>query len=112
MDSGVMRSRLVSLLQDASWADGVSKQDIVNMVQRDDALHTLIEEYLPEERFTALDDVLTRVPVQAWQPLPRGRGRARRINARAGGAHPCSLSSLSASFRARRRVSPSRLGMG
>jgi hypothetical protein len=69
MDSGVMRSRLVSLLQDASWADGVSKQDIVNMVQRDDALHTLIEEYLPEERFTALDDVLTRIPVQAWQDV-------------------------------------------
>ena len=69
MDSGVTRSRLVSLLQDASWADGVSKQDIVNMVQRDDALHTLIEEYLPEERFTALDDVLTRIPVQAWQDV-------------------------------------------
>lgn len=67
MDSGVMRSRLVGLLQDASWADGVTKQDIVGMVQSDDALHTLIEEYLPEERFTAFDDVLTRIPVQAWQ---------------------------------------------
>ena len=69
MDSDVMRSRLVGLLQDASWADGVSKQDIVNMMQRDDALHTLIEEYLPEERFTDLESVLTRIPVQAWQDV-------------------------------------------
>ena len=67
MDSTVMRARLVGLLQDASWADGVTKQDIVGFVQSDDALHTLIEEYLPAERFTALDDVLTLIPVQAWQ---------------------------------------------
>ena len=67
MDGGVMRSRLEGLLQDASWQDGVSKQDIVDMVQRDDALHTLIEQYLPDERFTDLESVLTRIPVQAWQ---------------------------------------------
>ena len=67
MDSGIMRSRLAGMLQDANWGDGVSKQDIVGMVQRDDALHTLIEQYLPDERFTSMDAVLTRIPVQAWQ---------------------------------------------
>lgn len=67
MDSGVMRSRLESMLQDASWQDGVAKQDLLGMVQRDDALHTLVEEYVPDERFTSLDEVLTRIPVQAWQ---------------------------------------------
>ncbi len=67
MDGAVMRSRLEAMLQDASWRDGVSKQNIVDLVRSDDALHTLIEEYLPDERFTALDDVMTRIPVQAWQ---------------------------------------------
>jgi len=67
MDGATMRSRFEGLLQDANWGDGVSKQDIVGMVQRDDALHTLIEQYLPDERFTSMDAVLTRIPVQAWQ---------------------------------------------
>ncbi len=68
MDSGEMHELLDSYLREMTWTAGVSKDDIVaHLADRDDALRTLVDEYLAEGTYNAVYDVMDLIPQQAWQ---------------------------------------------
>jgi hypothetical protein len=68
MDSGKMHELLHGYLREMTWTAGVSKDDIVaHLADRDDALRTLVEEYLAEGTYYAVYEVMDLMPAQAWQ---------------------------------------------
>lgn len=69
MDTSDLQQRLRDYLSDLNWSGGVSKDDIMErLVERgDDALRTMVNEYIAEGTYPSLDEVMTLIPAQAWQ---------------------------------------------
>lgn len=68
MDTSEMRELLQGYLSELNWAGGVTKDDIMEcLVERDDALLTMVNEYIAEGTYQHLNDVMTLIPVQALQ---------------------------------------------
>ncbi len=68
VDTSEMRELLQGYLSELNWAGGVTKDDIVEcLVERDDALLTMVNEYIAEGTYQHLNDVMTLIPAQAWQ---------------------------------------------
>ena len=68
MDASEMKDLLNGYLGEMDWSGGATKEDVVNHLEgRDQDLHTMVEEYLPEGRYNDPFHLLTVIPVQAWQ---------------------------------------------
>jgi hypothetical protein len=52
----------------------VTKEQLVAKLNgRDDALRTMVGEYVPEETFRSADDVMNLIPTQAWEDVQGDR---------------------------------------
>ena len=68
MDASEMRELLEGYLAELDWANGATKDDImVKLAGRDDALRTMVNEYLAEGSYPDPAAVLSVLPAQAWQ---------------------------------------------
>jgi len=51
-----------------NWAGGATKDDILaHLAGRDDALRTMVNEYLAEGTYQGMGEVMALIPAQAWQ---------------------------------------------
>jgi len=70
MDTSEMRDLLRGYLSELDWTTGPSKDDLMALLAgRDDALRTMLNEYLAEGTYPNADAVLTLIPAQAWQDI-------------------------------------------
>ena len=68
MDASEMRELLQGYLSELDWSRGATKDDILRqMAGRDDALRTMVNEYVAEGTYRGPEDVLNVIPTQAWQ---------------------------------------------
>ena len=65
-----MRELLQGYLGELDWSGGATKDDVMgHFAGRDDALRTMVNEYVPEGTYRDLDELLNVIPVQAWQDV-------------------------------------------
>ena len=70
MDTSEMRELLGGYLAELNWAGGLTKDDILgHLAGRDDALRTMVNQYLAEGTYQGPDEVLALIPAQAWQDV-------------------------------------------
>lgn len=70
MDTSEMQELLQGYLAELNWAGGVTKDDLMgHLVGRDDALRTMVNQYVAEGTYQNLGDVMTLIPAQAWQDV-------------------------------------------
>lgn len=70
MDASEMRELLQGYLGEMDWSGGVSKADLVAKLDgRDDALRTLVGEYVPEQTYQNAGEVMNLIPAQAWEDV-------------------------------------------
>jgi hypothetical protein len=70
MDTGDMQQRLHRYLGGLGTAGSVTKEDILGaLAERDDALRTMITEYIPEGTYPDLWHAITLIPEEAWQAV-------------------------------------------
>jgi hypothetical protein len=68
MDANDMRRRLESYLSELNWAGGVTKEQVLaHLSKQDGTLATMVSEYIAEGTYARAGDVLTLIPTQAWQ---------------------------------------------
>ncbi|MDP9470608.1 MAG: hypothetical protein M3Q71_08065 [Chloroflexota bacterium] len=67
MDEGDMRALLEGRLRDADWGPGVDKDQLMAMFEDDEALQTLIGQYVAQGRYASPEEVLNVIPQQGWQ---------------------------------------------
>src|SRR3954454_9791446 len=68
VDTSDMRELLVGYLGELDWSGGISKDDVmVHLAGRDEALRTMVNQYVVEETYQSADAILNLIPVQAWQ---------------------------------------------
>ena len=68
MDTSEMRELLQGYLSELNWSGGVAKDDVVAaLAGRDDALRTMVNEYVAEGSYRSADEILNVIPAQAWQ---------------------------------------------
>ncbi len=68
MDASEMRELLQGYLSELDWSGGATKDDLLRqMAGRDDALRTMVNEYVAEGTYGGAEDVLNVIPAQAWQ---------------------------------------------
>lgn len=69
MDTADMQERLHRYLGDLGGGS-VTKEDILGaLAERDDALRTMIAEYIPEGSYPDLRHAITLIPEEAWQAV-------------------------------------------
>jgi len=67
MDTSEMQELFRGYLGELNWP-GVTKDDLLRHLSgRDDALRTMVNEYVTEGTYTDLQQVMSVIPVQAWQ---------------------------------------------
>ncbi len=70
MDTSEMQELLQGYLAELNWAGEVTKDDLMgHLAGRDDALRTMVNQYVAEGTYQNLDDVMTLIPAQAWQDV-------------------------------------------
>lgn len=70
MDTNEMQELLNGYLNELDWSGGVTKDDIMgHLAGRDEALRTMVNEYVAEGTYQNLDDVVVLIPAQAWQDV-------------------------------------------
>jgi hypothetical protein len=63
-----MRELLQGYLGELDWTAGTTKDDLVaHLAERDEALRTMVNQYVAEGAYQNLDDVMNVIPAQAWQ---------------------------------------------
>jgi hypothetical protein len=68
MDATDMQQLLQGYLNELNWAGGLTKDDLlVHLAGRDDTLRTMVNEYVSEGRYGGPGEIVTLIPVQAWQ---------------------------------------------
>jgi hypothetical protein len=68
VDTGEMRELLAGYLGELDWSGGISKDDLmVHLAGRDEALRTMVNQYVAEGTYQSADAVLYLIPAQAWQ---------------------------------------------
>jgi hypothetical protein len=68
MDTSEMQELLTGYMGELDWTGGVTKDDVLaHLAGRDDALRTMVNEYVAEGTYQDVDEVLNVIPVQAWQ---------------------------------------------
>jgi len=69
-DASEMHDLLRSYLGNLNWSQQVTKDDIVGaLAEQNDALATMVNEYLAEGTYYSLHEVMTLLPAQAWQAV-------------------------------------------
>jgi len=67
MDTSEMQELFRGYLGELNWP-GVTKDDLLRHLSgRDDALRTMVNEYVTEGAYADLQQVMSVIPVQAWQ---------------------------------------------
>lgn len=70
MDTSEMRELLHGYLSEMDWSGETTKNDIMNhLADRDEALRTMVNEYVALGTYHNPEEVLTLIPVQAWQDV-------------------------------------------
>jgi hypothetical protein len=70
MDTSEMRELLQGYLGELDWSRGATKDALVaHLAGRDEALRTMVNEYVAEGTYQDLDDVMNVLPEQAWQSV-------------------------------------------
>ena len=65
-----MRELLRGYFGELDWSGGTTKDALVaHLAGRDEALRTMVNEYVAEGTYQNLDDVLNVLPEQAWQSV-------------------------------------------
>lgn len=74
MNASEMQELLRGYLGELDWTDGVAKDDIMrHLAGRDDALRTMVNAYVPEGMCQKPDEIMDRIPAQAWQDVQGDR---------------------------------------
>lgn len=70
MDASEMQELLQGYLGEMDWSGGVSKAALVAKLDgRDDALRTLVGEYIPEQTYHSPAEVMNLIPSQGWEDV-------------------------------------------
>lgn len=70
MDASEMRELLQGYLSEVDWNGGATKDDLIaHLAGRDEALRTMLNQYVAEGTYADVDAVLTVIPAQAWQDV-------------------------------------------
>src|SRR5688500_13817264 len=70
VDTSEMRELLQGYLSEPDWNGGATKDDLVaRLAGRDEALRTMVNQYVAEGTYEDLDAVLSVIPAQAWQDV-------------------------------------------
>jgi hypothetical protein len=65
-----MRELFQGYLRELSWPPGVTKDDLVaHLAGRDEALRTMVDLYVAEGTYYSAHEVISVIPVQAWQDV-------------------------------------------
>ena len=68
MDTSEMQELLQGYLGELDWTSGATKDDLLaHLAGRDEALRTMVNQYLAEGTYESVDAVMRLIPVQAWQ---------------------------------------------
>lgn len=69
-DASEMHDLLRRYLGELDWSRGITKDDMMQLlVERDDALATMVNEYIAEGTYSDIDEVMNLIPDQAWQDV-------------------------------------------
>lgn len=70
MDTSEMRELLQGYLSEMSWAGGATKDDVMaHLAGRDEALRTMVNQFVAEGTYRGPGEVLNVIPAQAWQDV-------------------------------------------
>ena len=70
MDTSEMRELLRGYLSELDWTGGATKDDLMaHLAGRNDALRTMVNQYVAEGTYQNLDQVMSLIPAQAWQDV-------------------------------------------
>ena len=70
MDTSEMQELLQSYLSELDWSSGTTKDDLIgHLAGRDEALRTMVNQYVAEGDYQDLDEVLNVIPARAWQDV-------------------------------------------
>ncbi|HEV2072658.1 MAG TPA: hypothetical protein VGR29_03365 [Thermomicrobiales bacterium] len=70
MDASEMRELLHGYLSEMDWAGDTTKNDILeHLAGRDEALRTMVNEYVALGSYQGPDAVLDLLPAQAWEDV-------------------------------------------
>ena len=70
MDTSEMRELLQGYLSELDWSGGATKDDLMaHLAGRDEALRTMVNQYVAEGGYQNVDEVLSVIPAQAWQDV-------------------------------------------
>jgi hypothetical protein len=70
MDASEMRELLRGYLSELDWSGGTTKDHLIaHLAGRDEALRTMLNQYVAEGTYAGLDEVLSVIPAQAWQDV-------------------------------------------
>ena len=70
VDTSEMRELMQGYFGELDWSGGATKDALVaHLAGRDEALRTMVNEYVAEGTYQNLDDVMNVLPEQAWQSV-------------------------------------------
>jgi len=70
VDTSEMQELFQGYLSELDWSGGASKDDLMgHLAGRDEALRTMVNEYVSEGDYQSVDQVLNIIPAQAWQDV-------------------------------------------
>jgi hypothetical protein len=65
-----MQELLQGYLSELDWSSGTTKDDLIgHLAGRDEALRTMVNQYVAEGDYQNLDEILNVIPAQAWQDV-------------------------------------------
>lgn len=65
-----MQELLQGYLGELDWTNGATKDDLIShLAGRDEALRTMVNQYVAEGTYQNLDDLMNVLPAQAWQSV-------------------------------------------
>jgi hypothetical protein len=70
VDTSEMQELFQGYLSELDWSGGASKDELIgHLAGRDEALRTMVNEYVSEGDYRSVDEVLNLIPAQAWQDV-------------------------------------------
>jgi hypothetical protein len=70
VDTSEMRELLQGYFGELDWSEGTTKDALVaHLAGRDEALRTMVNQYVAEGTYQNLDEVMNVLPEQAWQSV-------------------------------------------
>ena len=70
MDTGEMQELLRGYLGEMDMTAGLSKAAVLeHLAGRDEALRTMVNEYVPEGTYQGVEVIMELIPEQAWQDV-------------------------------------------